>query len=93
MCSDTNAGNFFTYACVNCTLSMQEKEDKDFVKSLFRLSDESGSMEFSLVSEGSFSRSMLDPKDGMCIYIYMVLKVSVCCSRTLYYFHLACPLK
>ena len=37
-----------------------------------RLSDESGSMEFSLVAEGSLSRSMLESKDGknFCYYSY-----------------------
>ena len=42
----------------------QDQQDTSFNPSLFRLSDESGSLEFSLVSEGSFSRSNLDPNDG-----------------------------
>lgn len=56
---------------------MQEKEDKDFVKSLFRLSDESGSMTFSLVSEGTFTKSMLDPSDGMYIRVTESISVSL----------------
>ena len=39
------------------------QDDSDFQPSLFRLSDEGGSLEFSLVSEGSIPRSGLDPSD------------------------------
>ena len=40
-----------------------QESDDSFVKSIFRLSDEGGKLEFSLVSEGSISRSSLDSKD------------------------------
>ena len=40
------------------------QSDSEFSPSLFRLSDESGSLETSLVAEGSFSYGHLDPKDG-----------------------------
>jgi gelsolin len=40
-----------------------EKEDTEFKASIFRLSDESGKLSFSLVSEGKLSMDFLDPKD------------------------------
>lgn len=39
------------------------QDDSDFQPSLFRLSDEGGSLEFSLVSEGEIPRGGLDPSD------------------------------
>jgi len=48
-----------------------------FKKSLFRLSDESGSLNFSLISEGSVPKSMLDDKDvyivdnGKSMFVYV----------------------
>ena len=39
-----------------------------YLPNMYRLSDESGSMEFSLVAEGSLSRSMLESKDGKNFY-------------------------
>ncbi|XP_065890487.1 gelsolin-like protein 2 [Dysidea avara] len=45
----------------------EEEDDSSFVKSIFRLSDESGKMEFSLVSEGNFQRSVLDSNDVFII--------------------------
>ena len=44
-----------------------QESDESFVKSLFRLSDEGGKLQFSLVSEGSISRSSLDSKDVFII--------------------------
>ena len=35
---------------------------------LHRLSDESGSLEFTLVSEGTLDRGYLDPKDGELVF-------------------------
>ncbi len=45
-------------------LEEEEEEETDFVPSLFRLSDEGGSLTFSLVAEGALSKSQLDPSDG-----------------------------
>jgi len=42
----------------------EEESDADFQPSLFRLSDEGGQLDFSVVSEGSIPRSLLDPSDG-----------------------------
>ena len=53
---------------------MQEEADTDFVPSLFRLSDEGGSLEFSLVSEGTLSKRNLDPSDGEvhnCVHVHL----------------------
>lgn len=53
------------------------QDDSDFQPSLFRLSDEGGSLEFSLVSEGSIPRSGLDPSDvfiadtGKEVYVWI----------------------
>ena len=47
----------------NFCLYAQEERDEKFIKSLFRLSDEGGKLEFSLIAEGSLSRSSLDSKD------------------------------
>ena len=44
---------------------------------MYRLSDESGSMEFSLVAEGSLSRSMLESKDGKDFTIVAMHHVSI----------------
>lgn len=46
-----------------CNLCLYQEKDDSFTPSLFRLSDEGGKLEFSLVSEGTLSRSSLDPKD------------------------------
>ena len=39
------------------------KETKQFAPQLYKLSDASGQMEFSMVAEGKISRDMLDPND------------------------------
>ena len=41
---------------------------------VLRLSDATGKMEFSLMGEGSFSKSLLDPNDGKNVIIHVVLK-------------------
>ena len=46
-----------------CNFHIHQEKDDSFTPSLFRLSDEGGKLEFSLVSEGSLSRSSLDSKD------------------------------
>lgn len=40
------------------------QSDSDFTPTLFRLSDETGTLERTVVAEGELSRSYLDPKDG-----------------------------
>lgn len=42
----------------------EPEEDTDFQPSLFKLSDEGGSLEVTLVSEGSIPRSLLDSNDA-----------------------------
>ena len=41
-----------------------QEDDSDFSPSLLRVSDEAGSLEVTLVSEGRLGRGSLDPKDG-----------------------------
>ncbi|XP_022092737.1 gelsolin-like protein 2 [Acanthaster planci] len=41
----------------------EEEDDTDFQPSIFRVSDETGSMEMTLVSEGKLGRSYLESKD------------------------------
>ena len=56
---------------------LQDDDSASFTKSLFRLSDEGGKLEFSLVSEGKVARSSLDPKDvfildtGKAIFVWV----------------------
>jgi len=62
--SDTPSTHEFYKKLPDVDVEKDEVEcDDTFVKSLFRLSDEGGKLEFSLVSEGSLPRSSFDPKD------------------------------
>ena len=55
----------------------EDESDTDFQPSLFRLSDEGGKLEFSVVSEGSIPKSGLDPADvfiadtGKTLYVWI----------------------
>ena len=40
------------------------QDDSDFQPTLLRVSDETGSLETSIVAEGDLPRASLDPKDG-----------------------------
>ena len=64
MCSSNNDTMLQNQClCWTSVLHPHQECDDTFVKSLFRLSDEGGKLEFSLVSEGSLPRSSFDPKD------------------------------
>eukprot|EP00731_Ephydatia_muelleri_P023680 Em0015g1263a len=60
---DTPSSHKFYTTLSEDALEKENQEVEDFKPVLFRLSDETGKMEFSVVSEGSLPRSALDEKD------------------------------
>ena len=57
--------------------------------SILRLSDESGKMEFTLVSESNLARSSLDSKDGECFQACIVVVMNfgshyLCCLYSVF---------